>query len=140
MLMATLVKISLTLVPVQEPWIKITAPGYHYQGQLKHTSVFDIEFETEEPHHDLVVEHYNKSDLDPTTAVIVESVSFFGITDPRIAWQGVYCPSYPDHYSDKVPLRPAHTYLGWNGVYRLEFDVPVFAWLHRALDLGWLYD
>lgn len=138
--MAIPVKIALTLTPVQQPWIKITAPNYQYQGQLTQTTVFEIEFETLERCHSICVEHQHKSDQDPHTAVIIDSVSFFGIADPRIAWQGVYYPSYPDHYPTKTPVLPGHTYLGWNGIYQLDFDVPVFTWLHRVMHLGWLYD
>jgi hypothetical protein len=65
-------------------------------------------------------------------AVVIESVSFFGITDPKFAWAGVY------HPVDQDPLS-AHTYLSWNGTWTLRFDVPVFTWMHQVQDLGWIY-
>jgi hypothetical protein len=33
-----------------------------------------------------------------------------------------------------------HTYLSWNGKWTLTFDVPVFTWIHRVQNLGWIYD
>ena len=80
----------------------------------------------------------NEEDLEQV-AVIVKELKFFEISDPRVVWAGVYYPEYPDHYPDKTYPLPGHGYLGWNGIYRLEFSVPVFTWIHQTLDLGWIY-
>jgi hypothetical protein len=99
----------------------------------------------------LTVELLNKTDADTVPdkgldkAVIIESVSFFDITDPQFIWQGVYEPTYPEPwYSEQTvkpePLLKNHTYLCWNGKWTLTFDVPVFTWIHKMQDLGWIYD
>ena len=80
-------------------------------------------------------------------AVIVKSVSFFGIEDPKFAWAGIYEPNYPEPWASQqrsqgVVLKPqlnAHTYLGWPGKWTLTFTVPVFTWIHQTQNLGWIY-
>lgn len=32
------------------------------------------------------------------------------------------------------------TYLGWNGLWVLEFELPIFTWIHKLENLGWIYD
>jgi hypothetical protein len=81
-------------------------------------------------------------------AVVIQQVSFFGITDPRFAWAGVYEPVYPEPWASEQSaagvilqshLSP-HTYLGWPGTWTLTFELPVFSWIHNIQDLGWIYD
>ena len=92
----------------------------------------------------LTVEHFGKSDIDPTTAVEIVRIEFFGISDPKFVWAGTYYPEYPTMWYSEQSTKPAdvlpnQTYLGWNGVYKLEFTVPVFTWIHQVQDLGWIY-
>ena len=141
--MDTLVKLQLQLTPVGEPWVRVTAPGFDQRQRLLQPTVFDIKFKTPDSQQTLTVEHYNKSANDPTTAVVVDSVSFFGIQDPRFAWAGVYRPDYPEPWASEQTnlaqeLSP-HTYLGWNGCWSLTFGVPVFTWIHHTQHLGWIY-
>jgi hypothetical protein len=92
----------------------------------------------------LTVEMFDKKDQE---AVIIERVDFFGIADPKFAWAGVYEPDYAEPWateqrSQGVVLKPQlspHTYLGWNGKWTLTFSVPVFTWMHRTQNLGWIY-
>lgn len=102
----------------------------------------------------ITVELLNKIDSDTVLnkgldkAVIIESVSFFGISDSKFAWAGVYEPKYPEPWATEqrgqgVVLKQhvsPHTYLGFNGKWTLTFDVPVFTWIHKIQDLGWIYD
>ena len=99
----------------------------------------------------LTVELLNKTDADTIPdkgldkAVIIESVSFFGIKDPKFAWAGIYEPNYPEPWYSEQTVKPKsllknHTYLGWAGKWTLTFDVPVFTWIHKIQDLGWIYD
>lgn len=87
----------------------------------------------------LTIEHYNKADKDPSTALIVEQIQFNEITDPKFIWDGVYRPNYPTHLTGDPELK-YHNYLGWNGVWSLEFTLPIYTWIHKTLDLGWIYD
>lgn len=110
---------------------------------LDKTTTINWEFEARHSCR-LIVEFQDKQDQE---AVVVESVSFFGIEDPKFAWAGVYEPRYPEPWATEqadqgVVLKPqlcSHTYLGWNGKWTLTFDVPVFTWIHKIQNLGWIY-
>jgi hypothetical protein len=138
-----LVKLSVTLRPVDQPNVKVGVNGDMLTVVLDKTETMDFEF-TSGKDCQLTVELVNKKDQE---AVVVESVSFFGIQDPRFAWAGVYEPQYPEPWATqqhdqgvvlKQHLSP-HTYLSWPGKWTLTFDVPVFTWIHRVQNLGWIY-
>lgn len=142
--MATNVQIGVRLIPVGEPWVKVKAPGIDEYIQLTSPINLTANFATEFAHETLTIEHLHKSDTDAITAVIVDSISFFGITDSKFAQLGVYTPEYPEPWaSQQLDLLPieisGQTYLGWNGTYRLQFGVPVFTWMHQVQNLGWIY-
>lgn len=74
-------------------------------------------------------------------AVIVESVEFFGIIDPRFIWnKSYYKPEYPEDYHNKIDQLNGHNYLSWNGIWCLEFTSPIFTWIHDVTNLGWIYE
>lgn len=140
------VRMSVTLTPMHHDRplpVKIGIDQNTTTINLDKTTTINWEFEVR---HDccLVVEFQDKQDQE---AVVVESVSFFGIEDPRFAWAGVYEPVYPEPWATeqheqgvvlKSQLCP-HTYLGWPGKWTLTFDVPVFTWIHKIQNLGWIY-
>jgi len=113
---------------------------------LTDDQVFHYEFDTDKSSV-LTVELLNKTNADTVDgldkAVVIESVSFFGISDPKFAWAGEYRPEYPEPWASQQhelkPLLKSHTYLGWNGKWTLTFSVPVFTWIHQTQDLGWIY-
>ena len=132
------IKMQVLLEPVGRPWTKIHVADQCQIQQLTKETEFDFEFVAND-RCCLKIEHFGKSDNDPTTAVVIKKISFFGIADPKFVWAGTYYPDYPEHYTDKKLALPGQGYLGWNGIYRLEFSVPVFTWIHQTLDLGWIY-
>ena len=137
------VELSVTLRPVGQPWVRIGYDNHTQVTQLKHTTTFDWQFDAKDQVC-VSVQHFDKSDMDPTTAVEIVDVSFFGIQDPKFAWAGVYRPVYPVTWYNQQTVKPrselpGQTYLGWNGCYSLTFDVPVFTWMHKVLNLGWIY-
>jgi len=132
------VKMRVTLEPVGHPWVIVEANGQGQLQQLVTTTDFDFNFRVQNQSY-LKVEHFEKSDSDPVTAVIVKKISFFGISDPKFIWAGVYHPDYPEHYPNKISPLPGQGYLGWNVVYELQFTVPVFTWMHKVKDFGWIY-
>ena len=81
--------------------------------------------------------------LAPDTQISLESLSFFGVRDPRFLWAGIYRPCYPQPWaSQQTHLPPIHTnitVLGWDGVWGLEITNPVFTWMHQKLGLGRIY-
>ena len=132
------IKMQVLLEPVGRPWTKTHVADQCQIQQLTKETEFDFEFVAND-RCCLKIEHFGKSDNDPTTAVVIKKISFFGIADPKFVWAGTYYPDYPEHYTDKKLALPGQGYLGWNGIYRLEFSVPVFTWIHQTLDLGWIY-
>jgi len=141
-----LTKVAVTLIPKFDhvpPQVFVSVPGRVIQQRLQTAERIELEFDA--PVGWLEITFMNKPDNDSTMAVIIESIDFFGISDPKFAWQGVYTPKYPEPwFSQQIdrPLAqiPQQTYLGWNGVWRLDFSMPVFSWMHKIMNLGWLYD
>jgi hypothetical protein len=136
--MTTKVKMCVTLEPVGKPWVIAEANGRGQLQQLLTTTDFSFDFRADDSGY-LKITHFDKTDHDHYTAVIVKEIKFFEISDPRFVWAGVYYPEYPEHYPDKTSPLPGHGYLGWNGVYKLEFSVPVFTWIHQIKNFGWIY-
>jgi hypothetical protein len=141
-----LVKLALTLSPVSSNRsipVNIGIGNTATTVNLAKTTTINWEYVTSDTCQ-LTVELIEKQDQE---AVIVESVSFFGIADPKFAWAGVYTPVYPEPWATEqqnqgVVLKPQlcpHTYLSWPGKWTLTFDVPVFTWIHKTQNLGWIY-
>ena len=153
--MTYLVKLSISLRPIwhaDPPRICIGIDNDLSEIVLTESTTINFEF-TAVKECQLIVELLNKTDADCIPdqdldkAVVIESVDFFGIADPRFAWAGVYEPVYPEPWAQEQQdqgvvltqqLCP-HTYLSWNGKWTLTFSVPVFTWIHRIQNLGWLY-
>lgn len=101
----------------------------------------------------LTIDFVNKQNTDTIIeqgldkAVEIEAIDFFGISDPRFVWQGRYRPRYPEPWYSQQVARgqtPREELinierLGWNGTWTLDFDLPIFTWIHRVQNLGWIY-
>jgi len=136
--------LKITLRPIGKPWVRIGLDDYKQERQLETLTDFEYDFDATDQVC-LSVEHFNKDANDIETAVEIVDISFYGISDPKFVWEGVYCPAYPEPWFSEQNPQPAatlqgQTYLGWNGVYKLEFTVPVFTWIHNILNLGWVYN
>jgi len=86
--------------------------------------------------------NYNECKLDQglDMAVEIESVTFEGMTFDRFKWAGLFYPKYPADYPNQEPVIKSATYLGWNGRWELPFTTPIFTWIHKIENLGWLYE
>lgn len=119
-----------------------------YAGELHTPTTFKFDYLLPLGDYDIWVEFINKKDADTQgnldKAVIVEQIKFNDITDPRFVWAGMYEPIYPEPWASQQthlePVLSPHTYLGWNGKWVLTFDIPIFTWIHRVENLGWIYD
>jgi len=94
--------------------------------------------------HVLFLEFYNKTNDTPDMAVEILSVLYEGYKLDRIKWANKYYPTYPQPWASqqKQPLpkfQTSATYLGWNGRIEFEFETPIYAWIHRLENLGWIY-
>jgi len=96
------------------------------------------------------VDHYGKTDADTITgsdtALIIEQVKLNGIMSDKFTWEGEYRPEYPlgwiqqNEGNELPPILKPHTYLGWNGTWTLEVTLPLYTWIHKLENLGWIYD
>lgn len=107
----------------------------------------NISVELDAGKHTLEVEHLNKQATDSITAVVIKRITFNDITSDKVLWAGIYYPSYPEPWASEqrqlgnslADCLPTTNYLGWNGVWRLEFTAPIFTWIHEVEGLGWIY-
>lgn len=140
-----LTKVAVTLTPRLgkiAPDVFISVPGYTVCETLWKTKRVELEFDA--PVGWVEIVFMNKPEDDANMAVVIDSIEFFGISDPKFIWAGIYTPKYPELWyqqqEKKPPLTiPQQNYLGWNGKWRLDFSVPVFTWMHKTLNLGWMY-
>jgi len=140
--------IDIKLKPVwfsRIPQIKITLGGYVNELNLTEGITIPISYTATEGNHRLQIEFYGKTDADTDivnnkdTAVIIEEIKFNGISSPKFAWAGIYRPTYPPHVTGEPELKFV-TYLGWNGIWSLDFTLPIYTWIHKTENLGWIYD
>ena len=134
------------LTPVNSPDAIVTFNNdVIYAGKIYNPTVITIDQQLPANDYRLMIEHINKDNLDNSTALIVDSITFNRISDNKFVWAGTFFPNYPEPWASeqKNSLKtqlPAHNYLGWNGKWVLIFSLPVFTWMHKTLDLGWIYD
>lgn len=133
------VDIDILLKPVGTPKCRISL------GDQKQDLTIDRDLTVKISHQGhgntrLTIEHYGKDDSDPTTALIVEEIKFNNLSSPKFVYQGVYYPSYPKHLLNNAEVIPHQQYLSWNGVWTLDFTLPIYTWIHKVEDLGWIYD
>jgi hypothetical protein len=151
-----LVQLSISLKPVWHasvPEICVGVPGNIKTLFLDTPTTFNFEY-TAENNSYIIVELLNKTvadtilDKNLDKAVIIEDISFFGIADPKFIWAGILTPIYPDYWIEEnrnknieLPKELTNlSYIGFNGQWRLDFTVPVFTWMHKIQDLGWVYN
>lgn len=147
------VHLSILLKPIwvnNPPTIRIGMNGTMADVTLDKETWFDYRYTSASTTDKLQIEFYGKTDADTDivnnkdTAVIIDQVKLNGMASPKFAWAGVYTPNYPTHYIEDNPTAASAltqcTYMGWNGVWALEFTVPVFTWIHNIEELGWIYD
>lgn len=151
------VQVGILLKPVwyqDQPVIRVSAGREVYNYVLYDERWFDFEFNSPNKKETITVEFLNKvnsdyrPDLGLDKAVSIETLKFFGIQDPKFAWAGIYEPDYPEPWASEqaskgVVLKQQLTnynYLGWNGKWTLTFDIPVFTWIHKLQNLGWIYN
>ena len=146
--------IALTLTPqwhIDPPEIIVRANNQIQKMLLDHTQTFYFDFCSPPEDITISVELINKKDSDTVPeknldkAVIIDALSVNGISDVRFVWNGQYRPKYPEPWYSEQAIRPDavlknHNYLGWNGVWSIQIQVPAFLWMHQLLGLGWVYD
>lgn len=88
-------------------------------------------------------DYYGKS-YDREQYIKIIKLTVMDIQSPRIMACTKYTPQYPEPWYSQQTVQPKHTVygitdLGWNGTWSLTTSAPIFTWLHKTLDLGWIY-
>lgn len=119
-----------------------------HDGLLLTETVFNIKRHLVAGTHALSVAMTGKKDCNSVNgndmAIVVERIALNGIESSRARWNAVYRPEYPEPWLSQQVEKPAEElkascYLGWNGIWTLEFTAPVFTWLHNIEGLGDIY-
>jgi len=127
------VRVSVLLEPIGSPMVRVSCGGDTKSMRLFNgQSWTDFEFEQSEGPARLSVELFDKHPNDPITAVVVKQIQLNDIEHLQNTYQGMYYPHNMDPKRD--------TYIAWNGVWILDFTVPVYTWMHKTQGLGWIYD
>lgn len=127
------VRVAVLLEPVGSPMVKVVCNNQNKILRLSNqASWINFDFEQEVGPARLSVELFDKHSTDPTTAVIIKQIKLNDIEHIQNTYQGIYYPHDMDSKRD--------TYLAWNGIWILDFTVPVYSWMHKTQGLGWIYD
>ena len=139
---------SIGLIPHNNPSIKLNLNDtIIFEGQLNAKHVFNISKELSFGQHCLILEYLDKTNNDINQAIEIDYVAFEGIKADRFVWAGEYTPIYPEPWASEqralgIELAEKHKnfkYFGWNGIWRLDFEMPIFSWIHQIENLGWVY-
>lgn len=112
--------------------------------ELTHVTALTFDLSLSEGPSTFFVEFNNKTNNTPDMAVEIQSVTIEGMTLDRFKWASKYYPIYPEPWAsqqtDTLPeYQSSATYMGWNGRWELNFEVPIFTWIHQLEALGWIY-
>ena len=139
-------KFSIELIPHGSPIITYgldQAVGKTLELTVPVKLEFDVD--VAQGTHKFFLEFRNKTNHTPEMAIEIQQVSFEDIATDRMKWAGLYYPDYPEPWASQqtAPLESvikSSTFLGWNGRWELEFSVPIFTWIHKLENLGWIYE
>lgn len=127
------IRVAVLLEPIGTPMVEVVCNNEVKTMRLFSTpSWVEFAFEHLPGPIQLTVEHRDRDPSDGATAVVVKSVKINDIESHKIVYQGIYHPI-------GMPSRRTN-YVDFNGVWVLDFDAPVYVWLHKVLGLGWIYD
>lgn len=140
------VKLKVLLQPQGQPLVRVQLGQQCQRQKLEHVKEFEFAV-TARQSVTLEIELLEKNNLDANTAVSIERIEIYSISDPRFIWAGIYRPDYPEPWASQqrqcgrelLPCLSAQSFLGWGGLWSLEITVPVFVWMHKQLNLGLIY-
>lgn len=86
------------------------------------------------------IEYHNEKEM----AVIIESIKFQYV-DIDFKHCSFYSPIYPEDWKNEQiasgiiwPDTIHGNYMGWNGRWFLDFETPIYDWIHQKSNQGWL--
>lgn len=125
----------------QQIWSKDFSPGFH-------TLIINTDLLPGKHflHLDFRNKQYRECTHDQDMAVEITAVRFQHLKDD-FKLHTVYAPDYPEPWASQQKQKGIEldttihsNYLGWNGRWSLEFNTPIYQWLHRKLNMGWLLE
>lgn len=92
----------------------------------------------------LTNKNYIESKKDKDMHVKIKKISFQNI-DENFHYFSKYRPEYPDQWlkqqkdlGKEWPKEILSDHIGWNGTYYVDFETPIYKWIHKKCNLGWL--
>ena len=123
-----------------------------FKEEITESKVYSYEEYLTNGSYDITIEFLNKKNIDTIDgkdkAIKIDKIVFNNIENKKFSWQGVYQPIYPEPWMSQqkklnkapLPILTSQTYLGWNGVWKLTYSAPIFTWIHKVQDHGWIYE
>lgn len=148
--------IKLHVIPVWHAEPPICAVKFSkdvfFKEQIKESKIYSYEEYLPIGEHNITLEFLNKKNTDTVQgkdkAIIIDKLVFNGIESKKYVWQGIYQPVYPEPWATQQKqtgqelnhIVKSAKYLGWNGVWKLTYYAPIYTWIHKLEDHGWIYD
>jgi hypothetical protein len=92
----------------------------------------------------LTNKNYNISKKEKDMHIKIKHIGFQDIED-NFHYFSKYKPEYPTEWLQKqneIGKEWTETilsdHMGWNGIYYIDFETPIYKWIHKKLNLGWL--
>lgn len=150
----TEIKLHVTPVWHEEPPICAIrfSKNIFFKEEIKETKVYSYEEYLTIGNHDITIQFLNKKNTDTVNgkdkAIKIDKIVFNNIESEKFVWQGIYQPIYPEPWrsqqkkagNELMPILNSQTYIGWNGVWKLTYSAPIFTWIHKVENHGWIYD
>jgi hypothetical protein len=119
-----------------------------FQGPVAGTKTITYQATLPPTSHALSICYTKKSKKDPTQAILIKSIVFNKIQDQKFIWNGKYKPNYPETWAAEQQASGNNLQeqitdtncLGWEGCWVLNFDTPIFTWIHKIKNFGIIYD
>jgi hypothetical protein len=124
------VKVSVLLEPVGTPDVVVICNDQRHELIVVEPLWIDFLYDKEQGPSSITVEHRNRQDN--VTAVIIKAVKLNDLEHIQNIYQGIYYPNGMEPKRDN--------YVAWEGIWVLDFTVPVYTWMHQTQGLGWIYD
>ena len=150
----TEIKLYVTPVWHKEPPVCVVqfSKDVFFKEEITESKVYSYEEYLIDGNYDIIIKFLNKKNYDTIDgkdkAIKIDKISFNNIESEKFAWQGIYEPIYPEPWATQQknlgkilePSINSLTYLGWNGTWKLTYSVPIFTWIHKVENHGWIYE
>lgn len=150
----TEIKLHVTPVWHSEPPICAVqfSKDVFFKEEIKESKIYSYEEYLPIGDYKIIIEFLNKKNTDTVMgkdkAILIDKIVFNGIESKKFVWGGIYCPIYPEPWASQQkklgkelnPTIKSATYLGWKGKWTLTYSSPIFTWIHKVKDHGWIYD